>query len=394
MIHAPATLRGLTLAPGGRGEPWRITRESGPDPARALVGRTPQEAARLAPLVFNLCGAAHAAAARAALGLPGDADRYAMARETVRDHALALLHTCPGALGMAPDRDGLALLARPDDTDACAAALVGVAGGDISDDAGKLAAFPVSELDGWLAEAPTPTARLFARLRREIDPAHGRARLPELAAEELAAALLPQAALAASLQPTSPRAAPSAASRAAAAPGEGPGAAAADTAPAPSGADGASFPLRETSALGRVAHRPLFVALLAQEGASLFVRLLARLADCLAALAFLAKGEGAPGRLPRSNGAASGFMAPTGIGIAPAARGLLGHGARVEGGRVASYRILSPSAWNLAPGGLFEQAVATLPPGPDAVRLAPLVVAAINPCVPVALALAPEVAHA
>ncbi|MDI4657404.1 nickel-dependent hydrogenase large subunit [Xanthobacter autotrophicus] len=333
MIHAPATLRRLTIALDGRvgregAETWRFGRETGPDPAQALVGRTPVEAARLAPLVFNLCGAAHGFAAATALGLPAAADEAAMARETVRDHALAMLHSWPQALGEAPDRAALGLLARPIGGDTFATALVG--------EGAALSSFSPAELDAWLREAPTATARLLARIRRDIDPAEGRAGLPELTVQDVAAALVP------------------------------------------TGASGGG--LRETGALGRVARTPLVAALLAGEGPSLFVRLLARLVDCLMAL--------------RPTPATPPHDLPPGLGIAPAARGLLGHGARVEAGRVAAYRILSPSAWNLAPGGLLERAFAALTPGPEARRLAPLLVSAINPCVPVTLSFAEEPAHA
>ncbi|MFG1379485.1 nickel-dependent hydrogenase large subunit [Xanthobacter autotrophicus] len=333
MIHAPATLRRLTIALDARGgregaETWRLGREMGPDPAQALVGRTPEEAARLAPLVFNLCGAAHGFAAATALGLPAAADDAAMARETVRDHALAMLHTWPQALGEPPDRAALGLLARPNGGDAFTTALVG--------EGAALSSFSPAELDAWLREAPTATVRLLARIRRDIDPAEGRAGLPELTVQDVAAAL------------------------------------------GPARASGAGA-LRETGALGRVARTPLVAALLAGEGPSLFVRLLARLVDCLTALK----------PAPLATGAL-----PPGLGIASAARGLLGHGARVEAGRVAAYRILSPSAWNLAPGGLLERAFAALTPGPSARWLAPLLVSAINPCVPVTLSFAEEPAHA
>ncbi|MDI4666005.1 nickel-dependent hydrogenase large subunit [Xanthobacter autotrophicus] len=338
MIHAPATLRRLTIALDGRAgredaETWRFGRETGPDPAQALVGRTREEAARLSPLVFNLCGAAHGLAAATALGLPAAADGAAMARETVRDHALAMLHGWPQALGEAPDRAALGLLARSDGGDAFATALVG--------EAANLSSFSLAELEAWLREEPTGTVRLLARLRHEVDPAEGRAGLPELTAQDVATALDPE------------------------------------------GASGDGV-LRETGALGRVAHTPLVSALLASEGPSLFVRLLARLVDCLAALK---PSSSVPARdLPRD--------LPPGLGIAAAARGLLGHGARVEAGRVAAYRILSPSAWNLAPGGLLDRAFAALTPGPGARRLAPLLVSAINPCVPVTLSFAEDLAHA
>lgn len=328
----PAALQHLTIAPGPRGEAgaWRFERVGGPDPAEVLVGRTSQEAARLVPLIFNLCGAAHGFAAAAALGLPSRADAAAMARESVRDHALAILHHWPAALGEAPDRVNLGLIARPGGEGALASALVGALVGDGSD----LSTFSLSELEAWLGAAPTDTARRLARIRREVDPGEGRAALPELTGEDVAAALA---------------------------------------------GGGASPPLRETGPLGRVRHAPLLSALLAAEGPSLFVRLLARLVDCLAAL------KPAPAQTHPT--------AP-GIGLADAARGLLGHGARVEEDRVSAYRILSPSAWNLAPGGLLERAFAALSPGGQARWIAPLLVCAINPCVPVTLTFAEEPAYA
>ncbi|MFG1306161.1 nickel-dependent hydrogenase large subunit [Xanthobacter autotrophicus] len=370
MIHAPATLCRLTIALDGRAGMWRFGRETGPDPAQALVGRTPDEAARLAPLVFNLCGAAHGFAAATALGLPAAADGAAMARETVRDHALAMLHAWPQALGEAPDRAALGLLARPNGGDTFATALVG--------EGAVLSTFSPAELDAWLREAPTATARLLVRLRREVDPAEGRAGLPELTAQDVAAALGCSSLSSPGLTGGStPRrgAIPDGV-----APAEG-------GMPLPTPAsggraawDGAELNVRrETGALGRVARTPLVAALLASEGPSLFVRLIARLVDCLAALK--------PALLLTDD-------LPPGLGIAPAARGLLGHGARVEAGRVAAYRILSPSAWNLAPGGLLERAFAALTPGPTARRLAPLLVSAINPCVPVTLSYAEDLAHA
>lgn len=314
-------------APSG---PWRFLREDGPDSARVLVGRAVEEAAALAPCIFNLCAAAHGFAARRALGLSGAADGTAMARESVRDHALAILHHWPSAFGAAPDRAALAHLARPGpEGDAVLRqALVGP-----GDDPAR---FSLADLDGWLRAAPTGTARLLARVRREVDPAEGRMALTGLAPADVSTAL------------------------------------SADLLRA--------LPARETGALGRVAATPLMAALLAREGPSLFSRLLARLLDLFALLA----PTGAP---------AVPDMRP-GIGLAEAARGLLGHGAVVERGRVAAYRVLAPSAWNLAPGGLLERAFAVLVPRPEAPWIAPLLVSAINPCVPVTLALRGAPAHA
>lgn len=366
MTPAPATLRHLAITPDGRGAGWRMAREAGPDPAAALLGRTPEDAARLAPLVFNLCGAAHGLAAASALGLPATADTRAMARETVRDHALAMLHTWPGAVGAPPDREALSLLARPGGEAAFAAALVG--------DGSDLPAFSLAEMEAWLQEAPTATARLLGRIRREVDPAEGRAGLPELTADGLSAAL--RAAAAPASRPPVP---PVEDARTGDGHRTGGDPSASRTTTRASAMAAGDAALRETGALGRVAATPLLSALLAGEGPSLFVRLLARLADCLIAL------RSPPVLVPAPE---------PGLGLAPAARGLLGHAARVENGRVASYRILSPSSWNLSPGGLMERAFAALTPGRQAPWLAPLLVSAINPCVPVTLSTAQELAHA
>lgn len=361
MIHAPAVLAAIAIAPA-EGGGWRVTRRMAADPAQVLVGRAPQEAARLAPLIFNLCGAAHARAAAAALGLDREeaapALAEAAARERARDHARAVLVDWPQALGAPPDRASLGLLARPDGAPSLARALAG--------EAFDLCAFSLAELDAWLAAGETPTVRLLTRLRRETDPAFGRAGLPVLTPDRLGAMM----AAAAPDAPSPAR-------------GEGErGAPLAQSPLPPAGEENRSvgrvLSLIETGALARLADTPLFRALLAHEGPTLFARLLARLADGLDAL------SGAP---------EPALSAPPGVGIALAARGLLAHGARVQSGRVAAYRVVSPSAWTLAPGGLMDRALATLPAGAEGARLAPLLVSALNPCVPVSFPAA-EAAHA
>ena len=358
MHHAPARIASLAIAPDPRGG-WRFARAAGPDPARLLVGRTPQEAARLVPLVFNLCGAAHGRAAAAALGLAVDPalSAHRLAQETARDHARAILLDWPLALGFPPDRDSLGLLARPDGAEALIRALAG--------EAGDLAALSLADLAAWLAAGETGTARLLAHLRREVDAQEGRVALPLLTAGALAAALRPSPSAGVRDSGRTNGEPPHEHALAPAVP------AASDRAGADSAPADASL-LYETGALGRTASRPLLAALLAIEGRSLFARLLARLIDGLDALR---------GTVPDTP------AAPPGIGLAEAARGLLGHGARVAEDRVAAYTVLSPSAWNLAPGGLLERAFAALTPGPQARRLAPLLISAINPCVPVTLTL-------
>ncbi|MFG1477365.1 nickel-dependent hydrogenase large subunit [Xanthobacter sp. V4C-4] len=327
-----ATLQRIAIVcdPAHAAAPWRVARTLGPDPARALEGRPPEEVARLVPRVFNLCGAAHGFAAARALGLPAVADTLAMMRESVRDHALAILHGWPTLLDGAPDRAALRALARPGE-DGARAITTALVGAPLADhDFGTLTG---AELDAWLVAGDTATARILARLRR-LDPAEGRAGLPELGAVDILRAL-------------SARLAPDAGPSGEAAPAH-----------------------RETGALGRVAATPLFAGLIAHEGPSLFVRLLARLADLLALL------RAPPPAWPES---------PPGLGLAEAARGLLGHAARVEAGRVTHYRILSPSTWNLTPGGLLDRAFAALSPSPDAPLLARFLLSALNPCVPVTL---------
>lgn len=331
----------ITCDPARGSQGWRFVRAEGPDPAQTLEGRPVEEAARLAPRVFNLCGAAHGLAAARALGLPMQADERAMARESVRDHALAILHGWPTILDGAPDRAALRLLAQ-DSGEADAALRTALVGERLARP--DFSTLSRAELGAWLCAGETETARILSRLRRSLDPAEGRAGLPELTSVDLTRAL------ACSLGDAAPGATQ-------------------------------KRPSRETGALGRVAGTPLFTALLPEEGPSLFVRLLARLADLLALLM-------APAAPPDAEGA-------PGTGLADAARGLLGHGAQTGSGRVTRYRILSPSAWNLAPGGLLEQAFATLPPSaPQAPLAARFLLSAINPCVPITLDLEGALDHA
>lgn len=87
--------------------------------SRALIGRTPAEALRLAPLLFSLCGGAQRVAALTAcadaLGIEAtsaesDARGFALELERVREHALRLLMDWPQALGLEARRDDAAQL--------------------------------------------------------------------------------------------------------------------------------------------------------------------------------------------------------------------------------------------------------------------------------------------
>jgi hypothetical protein len=304
----------------GRVRP-HLARTAGPEAGRWVVGRTARDAAAAIPLVFNLCGAAHRRAAERALGLPVAAAADTARDEAVRDHVLAICGEWPVLFGGAPDADAFAALARHEPA-ALVHALVGGEAG--------LATLTPHRLDGWLVCGATATARLLGRARADIDPAWGRAALPAL----------PAAAAVAALEDDGP------------------------------------LPAYETTALDRAAGTPLLAALLADEGPSLFVRMIARLVDLLRWLAPAAEG------VDRSSAAA-----PPGIGLAEAARGLLAHRARLVAGVVADYRVLSPTDWNLGPDGVLARALARLPASPETPRLARLVVSCINPCVPTTIGL-------
>lgn len=324
----------IALDPGDPHPAWRLTARGASSPAAWLVGRRAEDAALLIPRVFNLCASAHAEAARCALGLPPGPDADASARqERLLDHAVAVFCDWPALLGGVADREALRGLAHGR-TEIARTLRRRLLGDEID-----LVGGGVRTLDRWLSCGATPTARLFARLHGLLDPAWGRAEL-----------LMPGPAdIAASLEAGRPTQS------------------------------------RETTAADLWRETPLLSELTAREGMSLFVRMLARLADLLACLD---SSEGLPD--------ASVCAPAAGIGLARAARGLLAHRATVVAGIVTDYRILSPSAWNLAEGGLLGRMFATLPTGDQAPMLARLVLSCVNPCVPVRLRLGvgEEMAHA
>ncbi len=90
-----------------------VVNASGETPlSRILQGRTPAEALRLIPFIFNLCPTAQGAAAAMAMGCPIPASTgTSIALETLREHALVMLRDWPAALRNAPYTDGLSGLA-------------------------------------------------------------------------------------------------------------------------------------------------------------------------------------------------------------------------------------------------------------------------------------------
>lgn len=132
----------------------------------------------------------------------------------------------------------------------------------------------------------------------------------------------------------------------------------------------------ETGAFARCGHHPLVQAARRQYGDGLLARSLARLvevAEIPERIAALLEG--------RIRAAAPAPADSGGTGQVEAARGRLVHRIRLDGDTLTYYRILAPTEWNFHPRGVVAQALAGLPPSGDLRRLAGLIVEAIDPCV-------------
>ena len=135
--------------------------------------------------------------------------------------------------------------------------------------------------------------------------------------------------------------------------------------------------LPETTLFSRRAQQAPVASL---DSAGLEARFAARLTElaCLPAeMRLLLDGHGEATTVSRRFGEA-------GVGIVEAARGLLVHRVRLTGGRVADYRIVSPTDWNFGERGIAARCLTALDGHGDAVdrvTLAHMVVNAIDPCV-------------
>jgi Ni,Fe-hydrogenase I large subunit len=121
-------------------------------------------------------------------------------------------------------------------------------------------------------------------------------------------------------------------------------------------------------------------------GQGLMARLAARLAEAGRVIGSFSRGnpEVTPGQdTLRAMAAPNGW----GAGIVHSARGMLIHALRLDGWKVADFRILAPTEWNFHPEGAVVRALQSL--GRDEgfgsvrnqQRLALLVAAAYDPCV-------------
>lgn len=347
--------------------------------ARALAGRSPEEASRLVPLLFSLCGTAQAAAAVAALeealgiapGAHATARALLVAVETVESHAwqalmewprllaeppqpqpLAALRAATAALRPAlyPGRDGLRPgggVLRPDG-EALAKALSAIA---LHLERAVFAGPPPADeaaLNAWAAEGVTPAARL---MRRVLEP--GLAGFGACAVAPLAghpAVWFGERLASDARFSDEPHQ---------------------DGAPA------------HTGPLARRQNHPLVAGLLRRHGSGLAAHIAARLADLAAwtdRLTALARTLEPADPVPGSGGGPGGGPG-RGCGAVETARGRLAHWVRLENGRIADFRTVAPTEWNFAAGGPLAHGLEGIRAGEDLPARAGLLVAALDACV-------------
>lgn len=282
--------------------------------AELLDGKPVDEAARLVPLIYNICAAAQEASARSALGLDLPAALQArIAEETLREHVLKLCIVWPTAVGAAASREALPLVAAAATDQEAAARLRGAILGQGASLPDSWAAFAA-----WMDAGSTAPARAFAAVAG-WDPDWGLAELP---------AFEPSAAVDWQSATQMGRAV-------------------------------------ENSAAARVAAAPLMAAIAERRERGVMWRMAARLVE----VDWILSGH------PLAT-----ISVP---GTAQAARGAMIAEASTEHGMVTSFRRLSPTDFALAPGGLLDTALATLPADPRAPlrAVAQMVVETIDPCV-------------
>jgi coenzyme F420-reducing hydrogenase alpha subunit len=339
--------------------------------AAALVGRTPVEATTLAPLLFPVCGRAHAVAlteaCEKALGQrqPPEAElRRALevAVEQVVSHATHIALGFAAALGEKPDTAVLAKLRHAADEIGEAAGGGGVAGAfgaplapvdaprleaavsDLCEVAERLAEELPESLDGivaWADAAETTAARLVREAMRE-----GFSRLGDVDVGALQIGAEDEAELSRALEE------PSFASR-----------------PTLGGEP------RDPSSFAMLTHHPILAALRPRFGAGLAARLVARLVALRVASEEVAGlvaelGDGDPAEAgPRMKALAA----------VRTARGPLVYRVVLRDGRIADAQTLAPTEWAFHPDGPLRTLV-----GLDrelAGEGAPLLVTALDPCV-------------
>lgn len=325
--------------------------------SRVLENKPVEEVLRGLPLLFSVCGRAQGVAAatavEAARGLrAGDAAlierERAIAGECLQEYCWRVLIDLPALLGEAARPGELADLRRRiasadevfkwAEVATAAEELLERAVFDMSPQA-WLKLRPAA-LEAWIERGESPTPRMLARLRRlRLGSDHGL--LPWLEEADLPA-------LTARLETE-------------------PGFAQRPTWRSQSA---------ETGALARQRAHPAVAREIAQHGATVAARLLARLIEMAQLPEQL--------RDPRARGIRSASPRP-GVGMAAVetARGTLLHCVELAEGCVVRYRIVAPTEWNFHPEGAFARGLVGYPvrSETEARGAAGLLAHALDPCV-------------
>jgi len=139
----------------------------------------------------------------------------------------------------------------------------------------------------------------------------------------------------------------------------------------------------ETTPLARQHHAPLIQSLLSGFGCTLITRWCARLVELAHAPTQMRRTLQAIHDLPAQAAAKTVHDDVTRTAGIEAARGRLIHHVRIAQGRIQQYRILAPTEWNFHPRGLVSQALANITArDPDELSaLAHTLINTIDPCV-------------
>lgn len=319
-----------------------------PQAAAVLAGKTPEQAVRLAPLLFSLCGGAQGVAAQAALlaaqGREPDVRQRAqwaatVRREAANEHLWHLMLAWPPLCGPDnPEREYAdcrkrLLQAQSDEEHATALAamtsrLLGMPPGD-------WLRLGRTEWDAWRNDS----AALGATLLRAVG---GIAGVPP--------SLLPSA------------------------PAEGWLALEQEMrAPAFCAAPTWHGEPRETGALARQCEHALVSPLLAA-GRNIEARLVARLVELA---------QWACGETGHSRDWADAARCADGAGLArvETARGVLLHRVHVEDGLISEYAAVAPTEWNFHPRGAYAREALLIAASDDAERKARMLALSLDPCV-------------
>lgn len=169
MLRTGGRLR-IVLEAASNGVTPRLSAPSALELTSALVGKPAEEAARVIPLVYNVCAAAQESAVRSALDLPLDETLFRrVALESLREHVLKLAIVWPQLAGEMADREAPALAARAFDDDDVATALRQALFAPFPGAPENLDAF-----DAFVVAGKTAPARMLARLADGWNPDWGR----------------------------------------------------------------------------------------------------------------------------------------------------------------------------------------------------------------------------